>query len=30
LIEVQTQNPAAKRPEIRIHQLATKPADEVS
>jgi hypothetical protein len=29
LIEVQTQNPAAKRPEIRIHQLATKGADEV-
>ncbi len=29
LIEVQTQNPAAKRPEIRIHQLGTKPADEV-
>jgi hypothetical protein len=29
LIEVQTQNPAAKRPEIRIHQLASKAADEV-
>jgi hypothetical protein len=29
LIEVQTKNPAAKRPEIRIHQLATKPADEI-
>lgn len=29
LIEVQTQNPAAKRPEIRIHQYSTKPADEV-
>ncbi|HEU0294749.1 MAG TPA: hypothetical protein VFR47_18555 [Anaerolineales bacterium] len=29
LIEVQTQNPAVKRPEIRIHQYATKPADEV-
>ncbi|HLO14179.1 MAG TPA: hypothetical protein VK206_05080 [Anaerolineales bacterium] len=29
LIEVQTQSPTAKRPEIRIHQLATKPADEV-
>jgi len=29
LIEVQTKNPAAKRPEIRIHQLTTKPADEV-
>jgi hypothetical protein len=29
LIEVQIQNPAAKRPEIRIHQLATKPADEI-
>ena len=29
LIEVQTQNPAAKRPEIRIHQMATKPADEI-
>jgi hypothetical protein len=29
LIEVQTQNPTAKRPEIRIHQLSTKPADEI-
>jgi hypothetical protein len=29
LIEVQIQNPAAKRPEIRIHQLASKGADEV-
>jgi hypothetical protein len=29
LIEVQTENPAAKRPEIRIHQFASKPADEV-
>jgi len=29
LIEVQTQNPAAKRPEIRIHQSASGPADEV-
>jgi hypothetical protein len=29
LIEVQIQNPAAKRPEIRIHQLASKPADEI-
>ncbi|MBN2119211.1 MAG: hypothetical protein JW730_21755 [Anaerolineales bacterium] len=29
LIEVQTQSPAAKRPEVRIHQLATKPADEI-
>jgi len=29
LIEVQTQNPAAKRPEIRIHQFSSKPADEV-
>jgi len=28
LIEVQTQNPAAKRPEIRIHQFSTKPPDE--
>jgi hypothetical protein len=26
---VQTQNPALKRPEIRIHQYATKPPDEV-
>ncbi|MGZ9223704.1 MAG: hypothetical protein ACXW4Q_16485, partial [Anaerolineales bacterium] len=29
LVEVQIQNPAAKRPEIRIHQLASKPADEI-
>jgi hypothetical protein len=29
LIEVQTQSPTAKRPEIRIHQLASKAADEV-
>ena len=29
LIEVQTQNPAAKRPEIRIHQYTSKPADEI-
>jgi len=29
LIEVQTQSPAAKRPEIRIHQFSTKPADEI-
>lgn len=29
LIEVQNQNPTAARPEIRIHQFATKPADEV-
>ena len=29
LIEVQTQSPAANRPEIRIHQFATKPADEI-
>lgn len=29
LIEVQTQSPMAKRPEIRIHQFSTKPADEV-
>jgi hypothetical protein len=29
LIEIQTQSPAVKRPEIRIHQFATKPADEV-
>jgi hypothetical protein len=26
---VQTQSPAAKRPEIRIHQFTTKPADEI-
>ncbi len=29
LIEVQTKSPVAKRPEIRIHELATKPADEI-
>jgi len=29
LIEVQTQSPTAKRPEIRIHQFATKPPDEI-
>ncbi len=29
LIEIQTQSPAVKRPEIRIHQFSTKPADEV-
>ncbi|MBK9924485.1 MAG: hypothetical protein IPP66_04260 [Anaerolineales bacterium] len=29
LIEVQTQSPAATRPEIKIHQFATKAADEV-
>jgi hypothetical protein len=29
LIEVQTQSPAAKRPHIRIHEFASKPADEV-
>ncbi|MEO8354393.1 MAG: hypothetical protein ABI621_00620 [Chloroflexota bacterium] len=29
LIEVQTQSPMAKRPEIRIHQWSTKPADEI-
>src|SRR5258706_2902433 len=29
LIEVQTQSPGAKRPEIRIHQFSTKPADEI-
>ena len=29
LIEVQIQNPTAKRPEIRIHQFASKAADEV-
>ena len=29
LIEVQTQSPAAKRPQIRIHQFATQAADEV-
>jgi hypothetical protein len=29
LIEVQTHNPTSKRPEIRIHQFSTKPADEI-
>lgn len=29
LIEVQNQSPTAARPEIRIHQFSTKPADEV-
>lgn len=29
LIEVQNQDPTAKRPEIRIHEFSTKPADEV-
>ena len=29
LIEVQTQSPAAKRPEIRIHEFTSKAADEV-
>ena len=29
LIEVQTQSPAAARPQLRIHEFATKPADEV-
>ncbi len=29
LIEVQTHSPAAKRPTLRIHQFASKPADEV-
>jgi hypothetical protein len=29
LVEVQAQSPAAKRPEIRIHQFSTKPADEI-
>jgi hypothetical protein len=29
VIEVQTQSPAAARPQIRIHEFATKPADEV-
>ena len=29
LIEMQTQSPAAKRPQIRIHEFSTKPADEV-
>ena len=29
LVEVQSQNPLVKRPEIRIHQYSTKPADEI-
>lgn len=29
LIEVHVQNPAAKRPEIRLHQFASKPAEEI-
>ena len=29
LIEVRSEDPAAKRPEIRIHQFSTKPADEI-
>jgi hypothetical protein len=29
LVEVQSQNPLVKRPEIRIHQFSTKPADEI-
>ncbi|MCC7187350.1 MAG: hypothetical protein IT312_01300 [Anaerolineales bacterium] len=29
LVEVQTKSPGAKRPQIRIHQFSTKPADEV-
>ncbi|HAV78404.1 MAG TPA: hypothetical protein DCX53_13735 [Anaerolineae bacterium] len=29
LVEVQTQSPGAKRPEVRIHQFSTKPPDEV-
>ncbi len=29
LVEIQTQSAAAKRPQIRIHQFSTKPADEV-
>jgi hypothetical protein len=29
LVEVHTSSPGAKRPEIRIHQYSTKPADEV-
>jgi hypothetical protein len=30
LIQVQTQSPAAKRPQIRIHSFATKPSDETA
>ncbi|RPJ29061.1 MAG: hypothetical protein EHM33_02270 [Chloroflexi bacterium] len=29
LVEVRTQSPIAKRPEIRIHEFATKPPDEI-
>ncbi len=29
LVEVQSQDPLVKRPEIRIHQFSTKPADEI-
>jgi hypothetical protein len=29
LVEVHTQNPAAKRPEVRIHQFSTKAPDEI-
>ena len=29
LVEVQTENPAAKRPQVRLHEYSTKPADEV-
>jgi hypothetical protein len=29
LVEAQSQNPLMKRPEIRIHQFSTKPADEI-
>ena len=29
LVEVQSQNPLVRRPEIRIHQFSTKPADEI-
>jgi hypothetical protein len=29
LVEVQTQNPGSKRPEVRIHQFSTKAPDEV-
>ncbi|HSJ89240.1 MAG TPA: hypothetical protein VK909_18665 [Anaerolineales bacterium] len=29
LIEVQNQTPTSKRPEIRLHEFSTKPADEV-
>ncbi len=29
LVDVQSQSPATKRPQIRIHEFSTKPADEV-